>query len=71
MALAHVGVHLEHRAVEVAKSQDILALHSIHQNLAYLVGIGIHVFYNMLFLSEFLQYRTGSAVRTRAGTDTK
>ncbi len=58
MALAHVGVHLEHRADKVAEYQDIVALHSIHWNLACLEGITIHVLFDMLILSEFLEYRT-------------
>ena len=71
MALALVGVHVDHRTDEVAESQDIVALRSINRNLACPIGIALHVLYDTLILSEVLQYRTGSAVRTRAGTDTK
>jgi hypothetical protein len=71
MALEHFGVHVEHRTNEVAESQDIVALRSIHWDLTCLVGIVILVLYDTLILSEFLQYRTGSAVRTRASTDTE
>ncbi len=55
MALAaHLGVHLDHRTGEVADSQDIVALSSIHRNFANLVGIAIHVLYDTLFPSNFL-----------------
>jgi hypothetical protein len=43
MAHANVGVHVEHRTDEVAESQDIVALRSIHANLACTVGITILV----------------------------
>ncbi len=48
MALAHVGIHLEHRAGEAAESQDIVALRSIDRNLTCLVGITIQVLYDSL-----------------------
>ncbi len=41
--VAHVGVHVEHSAGEVAESQDVVALRSIHWNLAGLEGIAIQV----------------------------
>jgi hypothetical protein len=71
MALAHVGVHAEHRTDEVAESKDMVVLRSIHANLACLVGITIHVLYETPILSELpgLQYRTGSAVCARASTE--
>jgi hypothetical protein len=70
MTLAHVRVHVEHRAGEVAESQDAVALCSIHWNPAGLEGIVIQVLYDSLLSSEFLECRTGSAIRTISGTDT-
>ena len=61
MSLAHVGVHVEHRAGEVAESQDVVALRSVHWNLAGLEGIAIQVLYDSLLRSELLECRTGSA----------
>jgi hypothetical protein len=66
----HVGVHVEHRAGEVAESQDVVALRSIPWNLACLEGIASQVLYDSLLSSELLECRTGSAVRPIAGTDT-
>jgi hypothetical protein len=34
MTLANVGAHAKHRAGEVAESHDVIALRSIHWNLA-------------------------------------
>jgi hypothetical protein len=70
MTLAHVGVHVEHSAGEVAESQDVVALRSIHRNLAGLEGIAAQVFYDSLLSSELLDCRTGSAVLSITGTDT-
>jgi hypothetical protein len=75
MTLAHVVVHVEHRAVEGSErqcpeSQDTVALRSIHWNLAGLVGIASQVLYDSLMRSELLEFRTGSAVHNITGTDT-
>ncbi len=51
MSLAHVGVHVEHRAGEVAESQDVVALRSIHRNLVGLGGIASQVLYESLLSS--------------------
>jgi hypothetical protein len=58
MTLAHVRVHAEHRAGEVAESQDVVALRSIHRNLAGLEGIASQVLYDSLLSSELLECRT-------------
>ena len=58
MALANVGVHLEHRTGEVTESQDVVALSRIHRNLAGLEGIASQVLDDTLTASELLQYRT-------------
>ncbi len=70
MTLAHVGIHVEHRAGEVAESQDVVALCSIDWNLACLEGIASQVIYGSLLSSDLLESSTGSVVRTIAGTDT-
>ncbi len=70
MTLAHVGVHVDHRAGEVAESQEGVALRSIHWNLAGLEGITSQVLYNSLLSSELLELRTGSEICTITGTDT-
>jgi hypothetical protein len=59
MTLAHVGVHVvEHRAGEVAESQEVVALRGIYWNLAGLEGIAIQVLYDSLLSSELLECRT-------------
>jgi thioredoxin reductase len=42
MALARIGVHVEHRTGEVTKAQDIVALSRINRNLAVLEDVAIH-----------------------------
>ncbi len=68
MTLAHVGVHVKHRAGEVAESQNVVALRSIHWNLAGLEGIAIQVLYGSLLSSELLECLTGSAALSITGT---
>ena len=69
MTLAHVGVHVEHSAGEVAESQYVVALRRIHRNLAGLEGIASQVLDDTLLGSELLEYRAGSAALSVTGTD--